>query len=192
MDLREREKRKELLLGLDTLSKKKKEKSHVWKITSKAVTARCCCCCREEKRRKERESKLWCDRKHPSLFVVIIILLCLFYYSLLLQLLLLLNSIAWWLIVSDVGFSFVALLRRRPGLGVVFFVFSPLFFLSPFRCRWPKPLCFFFFVISFGTETGFFFVSKFVRYVQRWKEGNFARRGSSLLERRNRLPKRIT
>lgn len=29
MDLREREKRKELLLGLDTLSKKKKEKSHV-------------------------------------------------------------------------------------------------------------------------------------------------------------------
>mgnify|MGYP006137387823 CR=1 FL=1 len=53
-----------------------------------------CCCCREEKRRKERESKLWCDRKHPSLFLVII-LLCLFYYSLLLQLLLLLlNSIA--------------------------------------------------------------------------------------------------
>jgi hypothetical protein len=33
------------------------------------------------------------------------------------------------------GFSFVALLRRRPGLGVVFFVFSPLFFLSAFRRR---------------------------------------------------------
>jgi len=33
------------------------------------------------------------------------------------------------------GFSFVALLRRRPGSGVVFFVFSPLFFLSAFRRR---------------------------------------------------------
>ena len=97
MDLRERREEKRALALIRVGHPKQKKEGKIARLKNyiKSSYRSRCCCCREEKRRKERESKLWCDRKHPSLFLVIIILLCLFYYSLLLQLLLLLlNSIA--------------------------------------------------------------------------------------------------
>ena len=80
----EREKREEssVTLGLNTLNTKKKE-NLTSKITSKAVSALVVVVV-VKKREGKRESKLWYDRKHPSLFLVVI-LPCFFYYSFLLQ-----------------------------------------------------------------------------------------------------------
>ena len=135
MDLRERREEKRALALIRVGHPKQKKEGKIARLKNyiKSSYRSRCCCCREEKRRKERERVNYGATGNTRPFLLLL------FYSvpfLLLAFVATTTTTKFDCVMTHrLGFSFVALIRRRPGLGVVFFVFSPLFFLSAFRCR---------------------------------------------------------